>query len=155
MHLRPWSQEESAALRVLHDGNIAGARTPTRSLSSISSSNYMKRTADLPEDIEVVEIELTSTRMLKLGRQKREETLFIRGPLPLPWFARASQLSGKALHVGVLVWFRSGCEDQRRSDSPLGIAVSSGSNGTRCIERFMPLRPQNSSLLPGSAGEHR
>lgn len=81
MHWKPSSQEESAALGVLHDGNIDGARTPTRSLLSISSSNYMKRTAGLPEDIEVVEIELTSTRMLKLGRQKREGALFIQGPL--------------------------------------------------------------------------
>lgn len=34
--------------------------------------------------------------------------LFLRGPIPLIWLATAARLPGKALHVGLLVWFEAG-----------------------------------------------
>jgi hypothetical protein len=37
---------------------------------------------------------------------------FIKGPLPGEWIGRASQLSGKALHVGLALWFISGRSKQ-------------------------------------------
>ena len=33
---------------------------------------------------------------------------FVRGPLPLAWFTPAAKLPGKALHVGLAVWFEHG-----------------------------------------------
>ena len=33
---------------------------------------------------------------------------FLKGPIPLPWIIRASALTGKALHVGIALWFYSG-----------------------------------------------
>src|SRR5262245_54015821 len=42
------------------------------------------------------------------ARQPRSE--FIRGPLPLGWFARAAQLPGQALAVALAIWFRHGIE---------------------------------------------
>lgn len=33
---------------------------------------------------------------------------FLKGPVPLAWLARAAQLPGRALHVGVLLWFQHG-----------------------------------------------
>lgn len=33
---------------------------------------------------------------------------FLKGPIPLPWLQGAARLPGKALHVGVVLWFLSG-----------------------------------------------
>jgi DNA-binding transcriptional ArsR family regulator len=33
---------------------------------------------------------------------------FFRGPMPLPWFGRASALGGKALPTALAVWFEAG-----------------------------------------------
>ncbi len=38
------------------------------------------------------------------NRQQR----FLKGPVPLPWIIAASQLPGKALVVGIAIWFRAG-----------------------------------------------
>lgn len=41
-------------------------------------------------------------------RAKRREKRFIRGPIPLWWVERASWLPGRALAVGMAIWFKSG-----------------------------------------------
>jgi hypothetical protein len=41
-------------------------------------------------------------------RAKRREKRFVRGPIPLWWVERASRLPGKALAVGMAIWFKSG-----------------------------------------------
>lgn len=41
-------------------------------------------------------------------RQKAQR--FLKGPVPLSWLMVAAQLSGKALAVGIALWFRSGLE---------------------------------------------
>ncbi|EIC21447.1 hypothetical protein Thi970DRAFT_01655 [Thiorhodovibrio frisius] len=33
---------------------------------------------------------------------------FVKGPIPLNWLERAARLPGKALHVGLALWFRAG-----------------------------------------------
>ncbi len=38
---------------------------------------------------------------------------FIRGPIPLDWVLRAGRLKGKALQVGMILWFESGCLKSR------------------------------------------
>ncbi len=60
--------------------------------------------------VKEVEVELASTRSVKAARNKQRSTLFVRGPLPMTWLSQAAQLPGKALHVGLLLWFRVGCE---------------------------------------------
>jgi hypothetical protein len=40
-------------------------------------------------------------------RHRRGEW-FLKGPIPLKWLAQASGLPGKALHVGVAIWFLAG-----------------------------------------------
>lgn len=39
---------------------------------------------------------------------RRVQGSFLKGPVPLDWIARAATLSGKALHIGVVLWFRAG-----------------------------------------------
>jgi hypothetical protein len=43
---------------------------------------------------------------------------FLKGPIPLDWLAEAAILPGKALHVGLLLWYLAGL-NKRRGDLPL------------------------------------
>jgi hypothetical protein len=38
---------------------------------------------------------------------------FLKGPVPLTWLARAAQLPGKSLHVGIVLWFVAGLHRRR------------------------------------------
>jgi hypothetical protein len=44
------------------------------------------------------------------GRRPAAEVsrLFLKGPIPLAWLARAAKLPGKGFHVGILLWFLKG-----------------------------------------------
>ncbi len=41
-------------------------------------------------------------------KRSRDGELFLRGPIPLVWLATASELRGKALAVGLVIWFVRG-----------------------------------------------
>jgi hypothetical protein len=43
---------------------------------------------------------------------------FVKGPIPLDWLAGAAALPGKALQVGLLLWYLAGLT-KRRHDLPL------------------------------------
>ena len=43
---------------------------------------------------------------------------FLKGPVPMQWLEQAGRLPGKALHVGVLLWFEAG----RRRDRTVPLA---------------------------------
>ncbi len=72
-------------------------------------------------------------------RHRRGE-MFLRGPIPLDWIARASQLGGKALQVGIALWFVAGMK--RTWSVPLNLSQSerfgfdrfSGSRGLAVLE---------------------
>jgi hypothetical protein len=42
------------------------------------------------------------------GRPGRVPGFFLKGPVPLAWLASAATLRGRALAVGILVWFMAG-----------------------------------------------
>ena len=44
----------------------------------------------------------------RAGRRGRVSGFFLKGPVPLAWLASAAALRGRALAVGVLVWFMVG-----------------------------------------------
>jgi hypothetical protein len=44
---------------------------------------------------------------------RRQKGDFLKGPIPLEWLASAARLPGKALAVGVAVWFESGRKKRR------------------------------------------
>lgn len=55
--------------------------------------------------------EITTTTMVdpKSSRPpRRVQGTFLKGPIPMNWLQRAAKLSGKALHLGVALWFRAG-----------------------------------------------
>jgi hypothetical protein len=39
---------------------------------------------------------------------RRIQGTFLKGPIPMDWLQRAGMLPGKALHLGVALWFRVG-----------------------------------------------
>lgn len=41
-------------------------------------------------------------------KTRREQSQFLKGPVPTAWLAQAAKLPGKALAVGIVIWFRSG-----------------------------------------------
>jgi hypothetical protein len=64
----------------------------------------------------------------KLPRHKAGEK-FLKGPIPLNWLNRASQLPGKSLHVAVAIWYLAGLN--KLSTIKLNQAVVSGFSVTR------------------------
>jgi hypothetical protein len=52
------------------------------------------------------------TQNQKLPRHKRGEK-FLKGPIPWIWLTRAAQQPGKALHVGIAIWFLAGVRRTR------------------------------------------
>ena len=51
---------------------------------------------------------------------------FLKGPIPWPWLARAAKLPGRALHVGLVLWFRAGLARGRTVTLPGPILESMG-----------------------------
>ena len=45
--------------------------------------------------------------------QSRQRGYFLKGPILLPWLIRAMALPGKALHVGLVLWFLYGLKGSR------------------------------------------
>lgn len=54
----------------------------------------------------------SSTGQKSLLRARRRSR-FLKGPVPLDWLAAAARLPGRALHVGIVVWFRAGLTRNR------------------------------------------
>ncbi|WP_141415255.1 hypothetical protein [Caenispirillum bisanense] len=42
------------------------------------------------------------------GQPQKRRAPFLKGPVPLAWLAAASQLPGRALAVGIALWFQAG-----------------------------------------------
>ena len=45
--------------------------------------------------------------------RKRPGEKFLKGPIPLNWIAQAARLPGKAIQVGMALWFLAGIKDRR------------------------------------------
>jgi len=83
--------------------------------------------------IEVMRIEEQLSEGSLMRRQraaKRQSAHFLKGPIPLTWLERASNLSGKTLTVGLVIWYRSGL-----SSTKTGIRIPSELRKRFGIER--------------------
>jgi hypothetical protein len=58
-----------------------------------------------------LDAELVSPKQPRLTRIPRYQSgqLFVKEPIPLPWLCAASQQPGRALSVGIAIWFLAGC----------------------------------------------
>ncbi|QDU21264.1 hypothetical protein [Urbifossiella limnaea] len=59
---------------------------------------------------------------------------FLRGPIPMDWLTAAAALPGRALAVGLVVWFLAGCERRRTVAATLSRLAALGA-GTRAAAR--------------------
>ncbi len=72
----------------------------------------------------------------KVTPQKRER--FLKGPVPWSWLERAMKLPGRALHVGIWVWFYAGMVKDGHVPlnlSRLGFDRSAASRGLAALEK--------------------
>ena len=74
--------------------------------------------------------------------QKRHHQHFLRGPVPIPWLARATALPGCALAVGLAVWFSAGRSRKQTELSicntllgQFGVQRVAGYRGLRALEQ--------------------
>ena len=74
-------------------------------------------------------------------RHRRGEQ-FLKGPIPVWWLRQATSLPGRALHVGLEIWFRAGLTESRTVSVSLsrlrlapGTPRSTASRGLRSLER--------------------
>jgi hypothetical protein len=91
---------------------------------------------------------------------------FLRGPIPLGWLRRAADLPGKALAVGLALWFLRGCRKcrtvrlTRRTLKRFGVKRKPGYLGLRNLEgaslvrvsRHVGKSPVVTILLPKRKG---
>jgi len=74
---------------------------------------------------------------MPLRRQER----FLKGPISMPWLEEAGKLSGKALHVAIMLWHLAGMRRALVVDINLsrmvsmGVHRSSASRGLKALER--------------------
>lgn len=72
--------------------------------------------------------------------QTRSGEMFLKGPIPWPWLIHAAKRPGKALHVGIALWFYSGMtklqtislNQSRLID--MGVSRDSARRGLRALE---------------------
>jgi hypothetical protein len=70
---------------------------------------------------------------------------FLKGPIPLSWLAYAARLPGKALHVGVVLWFYAGLKHSRTVALPNTTLRSFGVNRNAKYRALTAL--QNAGLI--------
>jgi hypothetical protein len=67
---------------------------------------------------------------------------FLRGPLPMAWLERAASLPGRALHIGVMLWYYVGLHKSARvkfslsrCERRLGFDRTTATRGLAALER--------------------
>ena len=104
---------------VLHDSSTR-AHLSYLLLSVSSVSMTMK---ELPLDIARLQLGSRSHRARasrgRLPRHRRGEK-FLMGPIPWWWLARAFPVSGRALHIGIALWFWAGIKRSARVSLSVG-----------------------------------
>jgi hypothetical protein len=82
---------------------------------------------------------------VKASRRRRSakpsQCRFLKGPGPWPWLVAAATLPGRALHVGLALWFHLGLKHRREILLPLSDLASMGVDrhaarrGLKALER--------------------
>lgn len=72
------------------------------------------------EDGQLPEVLSEASRRRRHTKSRRQNDHFVRGPIPMPWMERAARLPGKALAVGLLLWFIKGIV----RDGPIKLSTS-------------------------------
>ena len=65
-------------------------------------------------DFNLASVAITETTISAARSSDKVTRLFLRGPIPLEWLAKAGRLPGRCLHVGIVIWFLIGVENEKR-----------------------------------------
>jgi hypothetical protein len=60
----------------------------------------------------------TTTRIKSAGKSapRKQKTLFIKGPIPIPWLGKAGALKREvSLHLGLILWHQAGLENTKEN----------------------------------------
>jgi hypothetical protein len=83
-----------------------------------------------PFDPELWQVNLdpvqTPTELKRPQDSPRKKPRFLKGPVPWPWLLQAMKLPGKALAIGLMLWFRRGLTGRRTVHFCLGRAAADG-----------------------------
>src|SRR5262245_59243837 len=97
-----------------------------------------------PLDVEALraaeaDLDTLQNRPSRKPPRHRHGEAFVKRPLPWNWFRRALRLTGKAVHVALLVWKEAGCQKSRavrfrlRRAAELGMHPDTAKRGLRAL----------------------
>jgi len=72
-----------------------------------------------------------------LGNGSKPDHRFLRGPIPLPWLIRAGQCRGKALALGMYIWFLCGVKRSSEFDINLSRIATNFLTTRRSMQRAL------------------
>jgi len=95
-----------------------------------------------PDRLRITSANSPKSEPNKPKRSVKKTKRFLKGPIPLDWLTQAGRQSGKALHVGIALWFLSGLNRSKKrialSQSTLrifGVSRHSGYRGLSNLEK--------------------
>lgn len=101
----------------------------------------MRRSTD--DDDEVPSRLSPTSAAARTAQQARRAKQFVRGPIPMRWLEKAATLPGKALPVGLLLWFCRGFDPDSTQPIPvtptllarLGVGRKAGAAAIRRLKK--------------------
>jgi hypothetical protein len=87
-------------------------------------SDISRLQLDVPEAI----IKLIAQAPGKAPQERCIQGKFLRGPVPLDWLQQAARLPGRALHVGVVLWYLDGFQQTRTVKAKPGVLQDFGAD---------------------------
>jgi len=75
------------------------------------------------DDIDIAQLTVAAPRATAAAAERpprRVQGYFVRGPVPWAWIAAAARLPGRALHIGMSLWFRVG----RSNDMTVSLSLN-------------------------------
>ena len=98
-------------------------------------------TSDNSKDQRIPEKRITLNRSTGNWEHKPIHKRFLKGPIPLDWLAAAAQLPGKAINVGLALWWLAGMSKTgvlkltRQSQIAMNISKDAERDGLRRLQR--------------------
>lgn len=86
-------------------------------------------------------VQLPIHKELQSRRRKKQEGMFIKGPIPLDWITRAARLPGRTMNTAMALWFLAGlCSSDtirlsKKTYGQFSVTRSSVSRHLNCLEK--------------------
>ena len=134
---------------------------------------YISNTEELAIPVKRLRLNSTAGRLVEF----KPSPLFLKGPVPLAWIGKAAQLPGKALAIGIALWWlhgmakggdvkltraalqalnvsRDACHDGLKRLEAAKLIVVTRSAGKRALVRIVQLSEPAAQQSNTQAGSH-